>query len=179
MKMMTRVLFLLFALSGASSYSEDAPVPTELLKLRSSYEAEIKRVTETPKRKYAEALEKLQAWYTKNGELDKALIVREEIQMTMRDQGEAKKMDANLKVLDGSEWQWGSGGTLKLEKNGDAVHTAWATPGQWKKVNNISITIQRPGGDPPMTVIFSDQTLMDATVTSHLGTTTTIRRIVR
>lgn len=172
-------LSLIFGAWIVPMIAQDEAVPAELLKLRASYDAEIKRLTETPKRKYVEALERLQAFYTKNGELDKALIVREEIQTAAQDPAEAKKMAANSKLLDGSEWQWGSGGTLKLERNGDAIHTAWATPGQWKKINSVTITIQRPGGDPPMTVVFSDQNLTDAVVTSHLNTTTTIKRIFK
>ena len=179
MKRSIPCLSLFFGACLVPMQAQESQVPTELLKLRDSYEAEIKRVTEVPKRKYGEALGRLQAFYTKNGELDKALIVREEIQMLSQTPADAKKVAANMKVLDGSEWQWGSGGTVKLERNGEAIHTAWSTPGQWKRVNNVTITIQRPGGDPPMTVVFSDQNLTDAVVTSHLNTTTTIKRIFK
>ena len=83
----------------------------------------------------------------------------------------------SIRELEGTEWQWASGGTLRFEENGKATHTAWSTPGIWKKVNSVSITLQRPGGDPPMTVVFSDQRLNEAVITSHLGTSTTITRI--
>ena len=131
--MMNEMKFLLcivFFGCFSSAYSEDRAVPAELLKLRTSYEAEI----------------------VKAG----AMSIRE---------------------LEGTEWQWASGGTLRFEENGKATHTAWSTPGIWKKVNSVSITLQRPGGDPPMTVVFSDQRLNEAVITSHLGTSTTITRI--
>jgi len=178
MKQPVALLSLFFGVYLLPAQAQDSSVP-ELLKLRASFDAEMKRVTETPKRRYVEALERLQEFYTRNGALEKALIVREEIQTLAQNPGDTKKAEVNLKLLDDSEWQWGSGGTLKLERNGDAIHSAWSTPGQWKKINNVTITIQRPGGDPPMTVVFSDQNLTDAVVTSHLNTTTTIKRIFK
>ncbi len=166
-------------LSVSFAFAADKASPAELLKLRASYEAELSRVTEPVNRKYLDALQKLQEFYTKNGDLDKALIVREEMQLAGQSNAVEKKLTIAAKDLEGSEWQWGTGGTLKLEKSGKAIHTAWPSPGVWKKVNNVTITLQRPGGDPPMTVVFSDQELSSATVTSHLGTTTTISRVLK
>ena len=169
-------VLIVFALIATEARPSDESVPSELEKLRASYEMEIKRVTEVPKRKYLEALEKLQQFYTRSQDLDKALIVRNEIQILNK---ESESNALGGMGLEGSEWVWGTGGTLTLSENGFAKHSSWQNPGIWKKVNEVTITVQRPGGDPPMTVVFSNTTLTDAVVTSHLGTKTTIRRIVK
>jgi hypothetical protein len=46
-------------------------------------------------------------------------------------------------------------------------------------VNNLTITFQRPGGDPPMTAIFSDEKLMTAEVTTGKGGHTNLTSIVK
>jgi hypothetical protein len=83
---------------------------------------------------------------------------------------------AELRLND-SEWKWGSGGILKLQKGGVATHTAWKAPGSWKLAADNSLSLQRPGNDPPMTVVFSTPQLTQGSVTSHTGSQTTLTRI--
>jgi len=172
-------LCLAFVLISGSAFSQGTTPPPELEKLKAVYDAELKRVTEVPKRRYLEALERLQAAYTKEGNLDKALLVKEEIQSISEAASAAPEIQLNERILYGSEWLWGSGGTLTLERNGNASHTAWSVPGLWKKMRDGTLSLQRPGGDPPMSVKFSDENLTNAVVTSHLGTTTTIKRVIK
>jgi len=106
------------------------------------------------------------------------LLVKEEIQSISEAASAAPEIQSNERILYGSEWLWGSGGTLTLERNRDASHTAWSIPGSWKKMRDGTLSLQRPGGDPPMSVKFSDESLTNAVVTSHLGTTTTIKRVI-
>lgn len=180
--MMPNVRLLLsvaLVLLSSSVSSEEQEVPAELLKLRALFDAEIQRVTEVPKRRYAEALERLQTNYTRNGELAKALKVKEEIQSLNEAETDESKRTVNDRILYGSEWLWGSGGTLTLERNGDALHTAWSVPGSWKKMRDGTVSIQRPGSDPPMVLEFSDETFTHGTVTSHVGAKTSLRRVIK
>lgn len=179
MNVLKPFLSLVLVLTSSAAAAQEAAAPEELQRLRAAYDTEIKRVTEVPKQRYLEALERLQASYTKEGDLDKALLVKEEIRVISEEAAAAPAMAVNDRILNGSEWLWGSGGTLKLERNGDAIHTAWSVPGSWKKMRDGTLSLQRPGGDPPMTVKFADENLLNAVVTSHLGTTTTIRRVVK
>ncbi len=178
-KTLKLLLFISLPLISFVALSEEAKDPAELQKLRAIYDAEIKRVTEVPKSRYLEALERLQATFTKDGELDEALRVKEEIRVIREESAAVPAIAINERILYGSEWLWGTGGTLTLERNGDASHTAWSVPGSWKKMRDGTISLQRPGSDPPMSVKFSDETLINAVVTSHLGTTTTIKRVVK
>ncbi|HRQ89510.1 MAG TPA: hypothetical protein PLA50_11970 [Bacteroidia bacterium] len=154
--------------------AQEPQAPEELAKLRSAYDTEISRVTDPVRKRYLDALQRLQEQYTRSGELDKALVVLGEIE---RESAEGGKAALTTRTLGGTTWKWGSGGTLKLERGGKAAHSTWGRPGSWKRIDNLSIELQRPGGDPPMKVVFSDETLNNAVVTSHLGTSTTLTRI--
>ena len=81
-----------------------------------------------------------------------------------------------LKLSD-SDWAWGSGGTLKLARDGTATHTSWKSAGSWKLNSDETLSIQRPGNDPPMTVIFTDSDFLNGDITSHTGAKTTIKRV--
>ncbi len=80
--------------------------------------------------------------------------------------------------LDDSEWIWGSGGKLRLSSGGVARHTSWKRDGSWKLDAERKMLLQRPGTDPPITVLFDDSTYLNGEVTSHTGARTTIKRVV-
>lgn len=159
-------------LAVSAAIAQDAP--EELVKLRRSYESEIARITEPTRKRYLDALQRLQEQYTRSGEIDKALRIKEEMEKEAAAKG---KETITTRTLGGTDWQWGSGGILKLERGGKASHSLWSAPGTWKRIDELSISVQRPGSDPPMTAVFSDEELTSAVITSHLGTSTTLTKI--
>ena len=166
--------FLGFCLFGSGTNAQDSP--EELVKLRASYESEIARITQPTRKRYLEALQRLQEQYTRSGELDKALVVRKDMQKESA-AAEGDKPPLTTRSLGGTEWQWGSGGVLKLERGGKATHSTWGAPGSWKRIDDLSIALQRPGGGPPMTAAVSDEELTSAVITSHVVASTTLTRI--
>ncbi len=80
-----------------------------------------------------------------------------------------------LAKFEGTQWTWGSGGIFRLEPNGVATHSAWNKEGTWVAMNATTIFIKRPANDPPMIVEFDDA-LSEGKVTSHVPTSTTIKR---
>lgn len=109
MKTLKLPLFISLPLISFVALSEEAKDPAELQKLRAIYDAEIKRVTEVPKSRYLEALERLQATFTKDGELDEALRVKEEIRVIREESAAVPAIAINERILYGSEWLWGTG----------------------------------------------------------------------
>lgn len=156
---------------------QESSVPVELEKLRESYQTEIARLTEPTTRRYAEALTRLQENYKRAGQLDKALAVKAELEDLVAQHNKSKTRLSD-KDLEGSLWQWGSGGTLTLLRQNKAEHTAWGRPGVWKRVEDLKVLVTKPDGGT-FTVVFTDGTLTSGAVTSDTGTKTTLTRIVK
>lgn len=164
-------------LNGSLGFGQESAVPVELEKLKENYQAEITRVTEPTKRRYAEALTRLQENYQRAGQTDKAQAVKAELDDLIEQHNKAKTR-LNDKDLDGSLWQWGSGGTLTLHRQNKAEHTAWGRPGVWKRIEDLKVLVTKPDGGT-FTVVFTDGTLTSGSVTSDTGTKTTLTRMVK
>lgn len=164
-------------LHSSLGLGQEPAVPVELEKLKETYQAEMARVTEPTNRRYAEALTRLQENYQRAGQADKALAVKAELDDFI-EQHKKGKTRLNDKDLDGSLWQWGSGGTLTLHRQNKAEHTAWGKPGVWKRIEDLKILVTKPDGGT-FTVVFTDGTLTSGSVTSDTGTKTTLTRMVK
>lgn len=83
---------------------------------------------------------------------------------------------AVLAKFEGTEWAWGSGGTLRLDQQGVAVHSAWKSAGTWVAMDENTLFVKRPANDPPMIVTF-DAERTSGTVVSHIPSSTTLKRL--
>lgn len=161
------------AQGSKSTDAQPANEPRELTAARESWERASRQAAAPIDKIYQDSLNSMKLRFTKDGKLNEALVVDKEIQKLAP---KTPSRAATAASLNDSEWTWGSGGTLKLVKGGTATHSAWNARGSWKLVDDKTISLQRPGNDPPMTVIFTNPNLTSGEVTSYTGGKTTMTR---
>jgi hypothetical protein len=169
--MNARAIAALVVLTVASAGAAEVAPSPELAKLKESYQAEIARVSEPVTKRYAEVLTRLQETFTKAGQLDKALAVKAELDGLVQ-----QKKRLSDKDLDESRWRWGSGGTLTLHRQNRAMHTAWNSPGTWKRMDALTVLVTK-GDGTKFTVTFTDGGLTAASVNSDGGGKTSLTRV--
>jgi hypothetical protein len=174
--MIVRIAMAAFLLLSSSlAPAADTAAPPELAKLKETYQTEIARLTEPVTKRYAEALNRLQQTYTKAGQLDKAMVVKGELDLLIQQRNENKTRITD-RDLDESRWIWGSGGTLTLHRQNKAMHTAWTTPGVWKRLTDLTVLLTKSDGTK-MTIVFVDGELTAGEIIAETGGKTTLTRL--
>lgn len=129
-----KTITLLLLMVSLNTFGET--LPPDAAALRAKRDA---RVTEID-RIYVAELEKLQAKHMRDGALDAANRISDEINRVMPD-----PFFKPEEKYDGTVWAWGSGGELTLEKGGKAIHTKWGRSGKWK-VDGDSVMVESDTG---------------------------------
>jgi hypothetical protein len=114
---------------------------------------------------YIRALEKCQKRAMAAGDFGGAKEIEAEI-------GRVTNSEDDATTYAGSVWHWGSGGILKLLKNGKAIHTSWTMPGKWL-TTPAGLSVKNSDGQN-FSITFSDDGV--GTVVLAGGGTTLITR---
>lgn len=77
---------------------------------------------------------------------------------------------AAIEIPGGTEWVWGSGGTLELHDDGSARHTVWKNPGKWEKTADGKLLLRK--GRKSFTITFNEKGI--GQVVGNDGATTQI-----